>query len=496
MDGSLKWSFDTGDAIESSPVIGVDGTIYIGSHNGILYAINPDGSEKWRFDAGPPIYDVRWNVSKSMMATPAIAEDGTIYIYSSANYLFALNPDGSEKWRFYVKWGNDFWSSPTIGSDGTIFIGSARSQEDKDYEGGLHAINPDGTEKWLFSDDSGVTSTAAIGSDGHIYFGGNIAHPSGQGNLGIIYALKPNGEQIWNYTTEAWMESSPLIADDGIIYSGSGRDARVYTLDGDGSLKWFFQAEVGLSSVPILGVDGTVYVGAWDCNMYALNPGGSVIWKYKTPDAFEGIISSPAIGSEGTIYVGSNSGNFYAFYPNGSVKWTFETKGSGIVSSPAIGADGTIYFGSWNHKLYAIGGPGETLIKDENTKRQAILIANSIDGENIEGLRESYHRREFKLKDIKPVDFDEYRRESFIVILGGHNAPEGVDRIVSQLLDEDEKKYLEDEWSASKVFIKKDVWTEGQRIFIFAGHEASQTRQAWINSINREQGYEQHNKIY
>jgi len=184
IDGTEKWSFETGAGIESSPAIGVDGTIYFGSHDGFLYAVSPDGTEKWRFDAGPPSYDERWNVSKSIMASPAIAPDGTIYIYSSANYLFAINPDGTERWRFYLKWHNDFWSCPTIGPDGTIYIGSARSQGDPDFDGGLHAINPDGTEKWLFSDDSGVTSSAAIGADGTIYFGGNVGNPHGEGNNG------------------------------------------------------------------------------------------------------------------------------------------------------------------------------------------------------------------------------------------------------------------------------------------------------------------------
>jgi outer membrane protein assembly factor BamB len=358
VDGTMIWEFDTGGAIESSPVISKDGTIYVGSHNGYLFAINQDGTEKWRFDAGPPSYDERWNVSKSIMATPAIASDGTIYVLSSANHLFAINPDGSEKWRFYVLWGSDFWSSPTIGPDGTIYIGSARSQEVSNYDGGLIAVNPDGTEKWLFDDNSGVTSVAAIGDDGTIYFGGNVANPAG-GNFGTVYALTPSGGKIWEFLIENWMESSPVIGSDGTIYIGSGREARLYALNSDGTEKWRFQASDGWSAVPAIGKDGTIYGGAWNAYFYALNPDGTERWKFKTPDAFEGVISSAAIGSDGTVYVGSNSGNFYAFDPaDGTVKWNFETTGSGIVNSPAIGADGTIYFGSWNHKLYAIGGTG------------------------------------------------------------------------------------------------------------------------------------------
>ena len=38
--------------VYSSPAIGADGTIYVGSGGGKLYAINPDGTLKWAF---PPV---------------------------------------------------------------------------------------------------------------------------------------------------------------------------------------------------------------------------------------------------------------------------------------------------------------------------------------------------------------------------------------------------------------------------------------------------------
>ena len=47
--GTEKWSFGTGDYVNSSPAIGPDGTIYVGSVDHRLYAINPDGTEKWNF---------------------------------------------------------------------------------------------------------------------------------------------------------------------------------------------------------------------------------------------------------------------------------------------------------------------------------------------------------------------------------------------------------------------------------------------------------------
>ena len=365
VDGTIKWTFEADGAIESSPIIDKNGVIYFGAHDGYLYALNPDGTLKWKFNAGPSVYDKRWNVTKSIMAAPAIAKDGTIYIYSSANYLFAVNPDGTEKWRFPVKWGNDFWSSPTVGEDGTIYIGSARVENDPGYKGGVFAINPDGTEKWFFEDSSGITSTAAIGLDGTIYIGGNDLRPDGkEGNIGALLALNQQGKLIWKFSFEDWMESSPAIGKDGTIYTSTGREARFYAFNPDGTVKWKFQADTGTSATPAIGKYRTVFVGAWDTYMYAFDTDGTKKWSFKTPDAFEGIISSAAIGADGTIYFGSNSGIFYALYSNGTKKWHYDIKSS-IPGSPAIGSDGTVYVGAWNKKLYAFGGAPQEMEKSE-----------------------------------------------------------------------------------------------------------------------------------
>ncbi len=53
--GTMKWSFLTGGWVDSSPALGVDGTVYAGSFDGSLYAINPGGTQKWAFQTGTSI---------------------------------------------------------------------------------------------------------------------------------------------------------------------------------------------------------------------------------------------------------------------------------------------------------------------------------------------------------------------------------------------------------------------------------------------------------
>ena len=52
---------------------------------------------------------------------------------------------------------------------------------------------------------------------------------------------------------------------------------------------------------------------------------GQKIWAFAT--GFPLVLSSPAIGSDGTVYVGAYDYNLYAINPDGSKKWEFETGG-------------------------------------------------------------------------------------------------------------------------------------------------------------------------
>jgi len=324
--GDEKWAFRTGSHyLESSPAIGSDGTIYVGSEDGKLYAIYPEhGTEKWHFDTG-----------RSVVSSPAIGSDGTIYVGSCNNKLYAIYPvHGTEKWHFDT--GNRIYnSSPAIGSDGTIYVGSE--------DGKLYAINPDGTEKWHFETGDSVDSSPAIGSDGTIYVG------SYDNKLYAIYPV--HGTEKWHFDTGSGVRSSPAIGSDGTIYVGS-TDNKLYAIYPEhGTEKWHFDTGRSVVSSPAIASDGTIYVGSLDGKLYAINPDGTEKWHFETG---ERISSSPAIGSDGTIYVGSEDGKLYAIGFLSSPLWDFDT-GGGVRSSPAIGRNGTIYVGSNNYRLYAIG---------------------------------------------------------------------------------------------------------------------------------------------
>ena len=249
-------------------------------------------------------------------------------------------------WEFET--GSEVMSSPAIGSDGTVYVGSWQT-------GIIYAINLDGTKQWEFETGGRVLSSPAIGSDGSIYVGSSWGEKGG-----TIYALNPDGSKKWEFFEMADpVDSSPAIGSDGTVYVGS-LNRKVYAINPDGSKKWEFETGKIVNSSPAIGSDGTIYIRSWDNNLYAINPDGTKKWAFETGRY---VRSSPAIGSDGTIYIGSGDGNLYAINPDGSKKWEYYVVNR-VNSSPAIGSDGTIYVGSNNKKVYAlkssITGPADS----------------------------------------------------------------------------------------------------------------------------------------
>ncbi|TKJ39007.1 hypothetical protein CEE36_10540 [candidate division TA06 bacterium B3_TA06] len=78
-NGDVKWQYGTGKSVTSSAAIGSDGTIYVGSWDYYLYAINPDGTLLWRCET-----------QGTVESSPAVGPDGTIYIGSNDGNLYAL----------------------------------------------------------------------------------------------------------------------------------------------------------------------------------------------------------------------------------------------------------------------------------------------------------------------------------------------------------------------------------------------------------------------
>ena len=236
LDGSVKWT-DTpaNPGLPSSPIVEPGGLIYFGS-GANLWAINSAGVEQW---------GSLTDLGTRCLSCPAVAQDGTVYAVSSntdpSSGLFALDAAGADKWQY---WFNDHTAySPAIGADGTIYI----------CAGQLYAINPDGTEKWTYSKAASMIEfTPALAADGTIYV---VADP------GCIVALNPDGTNKWEYATPGLFCNTPAVDAEGSVYFAS-TDQNMYSLDASGSLKWKQALDGPGGCAPAIAADGTVYVGS------------------------------------------------------------------------------------------------------------------------------------------------------------------------------------------------------------------------------------------
>ena len=353
---SFEWRFDTGGVIESSPAIGHDGSIYVGSDCGAMFGINTDGTKKWRFQTGGRI-----------TSSPAIYSN-TVIFGSEDSYVYKVDASNGQKiWQFDTY--GEVYSSPAIDKSGNIYIGSC------DYN--LYAITPDGHRKWSFFTKNRVISSPAIvyytnmfgDAINTIYIGSHDNH---------LYALDlETGALQWSFDVGANIWGAPAISDDRSIYVvgaeviGAANSLNLFALNPDGSIKWKHKMLRGAYASPVLFSDtiqsqtiGMVLIGSYDNNLYGLSYSGDEKWAFPTnsnPGVRPAdILSSPAVGSSGIIYFGSENHSIYAIdHEKGRIRWSYATEGP-IYSSPVID-NNVLYVGSFDHYLYAIRTNDESL---------------------------------------------------------------------------------------------------------------------------------------
>jgi large repetitive protein len=324
----LKWVTNVSSPFgTSSPAIAQDGTLYIGNSDGQLYAFNPDGSIKWQYATGAGI-----------QSSPAIAADGTIFVGSDDWYLYAIYPDGSLKYKYQT--GGIVSSPPVIAPDGTVYIGS---QDQNVYA--MDPVHP--SYLWNYHLANVIKGSLALAADGTIY----VASCTWS-----CYAFDPTGSMKWWSNVGTALQASPAVGDDGRIYIG-GTNGTFFALDPtDGHKIWQYLGTSAtiLSSAAVTG-SGHIVFGNEDRMLYCLNHDGTIYFGLSMPDG--NFTSSPAVDAAGTIYVGCTNNHLCALNADMTTKWTYSCGGS-ILSSPAIDADGTVYFGCEDGGFYAIGPGG------------------------------------------------------------------------------------------------------------------------------------------
>jgi hypothetical protein len=157
---------------------------------------------------------------------------------------------------------NVSYGSPSVGADGTVYIGSDDCK--------LHAIAPNGSQRWEFTTGNYVESSPVIGSDGTIYISSLDRY---------TYALDPSGHKLWR---AAGFSGSPALAANGTLYVAQGSGSPFCAFDHSGAIRWglpLYSQGIVFSS-PVIGPDGTIYItaGAWLFAIYGDSPPQQAPW--------------------------------------------------------------------------------------------------------------------------------------------------------------------------------------------------------------------------
>ena len=271
-----------------SATIDAYGTIYVGASNGYFYAINPDGSIKWKYNTVETVL--------SGLAGANIGLDGTIY-FSTNTTLFALNRDGILQWKLNNVSPVEFKSSPsfTFSRDGkTIYVGGNK---------GLFALDQSGNLKWQFEfRNSYGLLFPLVDSDENIYFltDSNFYSVNASGVLRWKYSL-PLGEYM-DPTTAPTMDSNG-----NLYYTGDGK---LYSLDYEGTLRWAAEGIKSGGSHLVCDSEGTIYVsGTSGGSIYAVTIEGKKKWELQV-GTDQQIVCGPALSSDGRLYILSYASGF------------------------------------------------------------------------------------------------------------------------------------------------------------------------------------------
>jgi outer membrane protein assembly factor BamB len=245
-DGTWKWSFSW--SVNSLPIVGDDGTIYLVTTDGLLIAISPDGDELWRLRLCPG------NWRPGVVPGPVLSKDGKIYAVCLTDFVYAVDTTIPE-----IEWALDLYPKDT-------------------------------TFRIRFG------TQPLIGENGNIYL---IAENGG------IFALNPDGEILWKvYLRDGYQMGDYFgLAPDGQIYITA--TSSLHSLSAAGEVNWKVPlGRSALNSSPItFGPDGRVFLTTIEGQLLSILPTGEIEWQVASPGR-EVLWGMPAVDSAGQMYMG------------------------------------------------------------------------------------------------------------------------------------------------------------------------------------------------
>jgi outer membrane protein assembly factor BamB len=322
-DYTSAWSFHSQGKLRTRPLIAPDGTIYVASDPGHLYALAPTGGLRWSFDAPADTSNA-----------PARAPDGTLYL-GSVGVLTAVQPDGTPAWTIRAR--GRIRGSPMY-HNGLIVLVTR--------DGEVQALDAtSGQEIWWY--DLHHPATAMALDPAHT--GDRVPAVLVGTRAGTLYRLRvSDGQVLWSSDLDADLRAAPTGTADGHVYVVT-EAGQVVALDRSGSTRWQTDLAVPVVARALVS-DGSVYVAARDGTLSALDAtDGRLRWRYASGSA---MVAPPARAADGTLYVGTDDERVLAIAPDGRLRWQVAVVGM-VRAQPRLDPDGVLYITTVGGRVYA-----------------------------------------------------------------------------------------------------------------------------------------------
>jgi outer membrane protein assembly factor BamB len=301
-DGSEQWTVPLPASNFSSPALS-NGTLYVGTRNGAVVAIDTTGEQQWESNVGS---------GAIVNTTPAVGGD-RVFVGAENGGVYALSrTGGSQLW-------NRTFSSPVRAA----LTHTGQNVLTVTVDGTLVALDPtSGAERWRQSRDVSTASSPAVADD-TIYWAAE----------NTLYALSAaDGTEQWRFETGGFSGlnnvAPPPIRVGDVVYVTTGHEF-VYGVDAQsGTERWRFGPESGnVLSITVVG--DTAYVGTDTGTLYVLTG------ETNTPPepAIQYLPQEPSVGEQVT-FDASNSRD-----PDGSVTrydWDIDGDGEYETSGPRV----------------------------------------------------------------------------------------------------------------------------------------------------------------
>lgn len=153
--GALAWSVDLGADVDGAPAISDDGSIYVGTDAGEVVKLAAEGRVVWRTSVGGFV-----------RGTLSIARSGDVLAgtYGPVPRVVRLSSEGEVRGAFAIAGtgAREFGihGGPLEDADGVLYFGA---QDDAVY-----AIDVDGTQRWRFETGADVDAPLSMLSDGSL----------------------------------------------------------------------------------------------------------------------------------------------------------------------------------------------------------------------------------------------------------------------------------------------------------------------------------------